>query len=308
MMDTETNNSEEIIIEEKDNSSEVRKEEKEKKEKSLISKLIMDFIAGVAVGAGAILPGFSGGVLCVVLGMYPMVMELFSHPFKALRRNFFDYLLIGIGWAIGFFAVSNLIKVAYGSFETYTIWTFIGMIFGNIPSLYKEAGKKGRSKSSFISMGVAFVIMFVTLFTVAMLPNVNITPNLGWFLFSGVMWGLSIIIPGLTSSSIMMSLGIYEPFNTGLATFDLSVIIPWVVGMIATAALLARVIEKIFKKHYSEAFHAVVGIVLASTLMIFPIFREYSALDVFISVTCVLVGFALAFLLSNFKVDSDAEL
>ena len=106
----------------------------------------------------------------------------------------------------------------------------------------------------------------------------------------------------------MMSLGIYEPFNTGLATFDLSVIIPWVVGMIATAALLARVIEKIFKKHYSEAFHAVVGIVLASTLMIFPIFREYSALDVFISVTCVLVGFALAFLLSNFKVDSDAEL
>jgi len=70
MMDTETNNSEEIIIEEKDNSSEVRKEEKEKKEKSLISKLIMDFIAGVAVGAGAILPGFSGGVLCVVLGMF----------------------------------------------------------------------------------------------------------------------------------------------------------------------------------------------------------------------------------------------
>ena len=308
MMDTETNNSEEIIIEEKDNSSEVRKEEKEKKEKSLISKLIMDFIAGVAVGAGAILPGFSGGVLCVVLGMYPMVMELFSHPFKALRRNFFDYLLIGIGWAIGFFAVSNLIKVAYGSFETYTIWTFIGMIFGNVPSLYKEAGKKGRSKSSFISMGIAFVIMFISLLTVALLPNVNITPNLGWFIFSGVMWGLSIIIPGLTSSSIMMSLGIYEPFNTGLATFDLSVIIPWVVGMIATAALLARVIEKIFKKHYSEAFHAVVGIVLASTLMIFPIFREYSALDVFISVTCVLVGFALAFLLSNFKVDSDAEL
>lgn len=308
MMDTETNNSEEIIIEEKDNSSEVRKEEKEKKEKSLISKLIMDFIAGVAVGAGAILPGFSGGVLCVVLGMYPMVMELFSHPFKALRRNFFDYLLIGIGWAIGFFAVSNLIKVAYGSFETYTIWTFIGMIFGNVPSLYKEAGKKGRNKSSFISMGIAFVIMFISLLTVALLPNVNITPNLGWFIFSGVMWGLSIIIPGLTSSSIMMSLGIYEPFNTGLATFDLSVIIPWVVGMIATAALLARVIEKIFKKHYSEAFHAVVGIVLASTLMIFPIFREYSALDVFISVTCVLVGFALAFLLSNFKVDSDAEL
>ncbi len=306
-----TDNEEIVNLTDDSDATEVKDSGNGKKgssEKSPASKLVMNFIAGVAVGAGAILPGFSGGVLCVVLGMYPMVMELFSHPFKALKRNLFGYILIGIGWAIGFFAVSNLIKVAYGSFETYTIWTFIGMIFGNVPSLYKEAGKKGRSKSSFISMGIAFVIMFISLLTVALLPNVNITPNLGWFLFSGVMWGLSIIIPGLTSSSIMMSLGIYEPFNTGLATFDLSVIIPWVVGMIVTAALLARVIEKIFKKHYSEAFHAVVGIVLASTLMIFPIFREYSALDVFISVTCVLVGFALAFLLSNFKVDSDAEL
>ena len=280
----------------------------EKRERSKVEKIIIDLVCGVAVGAGAILPGFSGGVLCVVLGMYPLVMELFSHPFRAFKKHWKIYMFIGIGWAIGFFAVSNVIKFMYARFEVFTIWTFVGMIFGNVPSLYKEAGKKGRSASSFISMAVAFIVMFAILFSVAMLPDLNITPNVWWYLFSGFMWGLSIIIPGLTSSSIMMSLGIYEPFNTGLATFDLSVIIPWVVGMIATAALLARVIEKIFKKHYSEAFHAVVGIVLASTLMIFPIFREYSALDVFISVTCVLVGFALAFLLSNFKVDSDAEL
>ena len=64
------------------------KETKEKKEKSLVSKLIMDFIAGVAVGAGAILPGFSGGVLCVVLGMYPMVMELFLILSKRLGVTF----------------------------------------------------------------------------------------------------------------------------------------------------------------------------------------------------------------------------
>ena len=310
-MSTEENTVKEPVSETAEKAEEVKEEkglDNKKKEKTLVSKFIMDFIAGIAVGAGAILPGFSGGVLCVVLGMYPMVMELFSHPFKALKRNLFDYLLIGVGWLIGFFAVSNLIKLAYGTYETYTIWTFIGLIFGNLPSLYKEAGKKGRKKSSFISMGVAFVIMFVSLLTVALIPNVHITPNFGWFFFSGVMWGLSIIIPGLTSSSIMMSLGIYEPFNTGLATFNLSVIIPWVIGMIITAALLARLIEKIFKTHYTEAFHAVVGIVVASTFMIFPIFRPYEIKDIIISAVCVIVGFIAAYFLSNFKVESDAEL
>ena len=279
----------------------------EKRERSKVEKIIIDLVCGVAVGAGAILPGFSGGVLCVVLGMYPLVMELFSHPFRAFKKHWKIYMFIGIGWAIGFFAVSNVIKFMYARFEVFTIWTFVGMIFGNVPSLYKEAGKKGRSASSFISMAVAFIVMFAILFSVAMLPNLNITPNVWWYLFSGFMWGLSIIIPGLTSSSIMMSLGIYESFNAGLAGFKPIVIIPWVVGMILTAAALARIVEYIFKKHYSEAFHAVIGIVVSSTIMIFPIFHSYRLSDIFISAGCVIFGFIGAYFLSNFKIEEQTD-
>ena len=140
-----------------------------KKPRTGAGAIAIDLLAGVAVGAGAILPGFSGGVLCVVLGMYPLVMELFSHPIRALKKNFLVYILIGIGWAVGFFAVSNLIKFMYARYEVFTVWTFIGMIFGNIPSPYKEAGKKGRSRSSFVSMAVAFVVMFALLFGVSMI-------------------------------------------------------------------------------------------------------------------------------------------
>ena len=223
-----------------------------KRERSKVEKIIIDLVCGVAVGAGAILPGFSGGVLCVVLGMYPLVMELFSHPIRAIKKHWKVYIFIGIGWAIGFFAISNLIKFMFSRYEIFTVWTFIGMIFGNIPSLYKEAGKNGRNKSSFVSMIVAFILMFAILLTVALLPSANITPNVWWYLFSGFMWGLSIIIPGLTSSSIMMSLGIYEAFNAGLAGFKLEVVIPWVIGMILTAAALARIVEYIFKKHVAK--------------------------------------------------------
>ena len=277
--------------------------EKPKKKRHIVVQAIIDLIAGVAVGAGAILPGFSGGVLCVVLGMYPLVMALFSHPIKAIKKDWKAYILIGIGWAIGFFAVSNVIKIAYGAYPAFTTWVFIGMIFGNLPSLYKEAGKKGRSKSSFIAMGIAFVVMFTMLLTVALLPGVTVTPNIWWFFFGGFMWGLSIIIPGLTSSSIMMSLGFYEEFNAGLATLNPEVVIPWVVGMLLTAAALARIVDYIFKKHYSESFHVVVGIVVSSTLMIFPIFEKYTPIGILISVLCVVGGFISAYFLSRFKVE-----
>ena len=291
----------ENISEEKDINIET-KDKEEPKKRSKTASIIIDLVAGVAVGAGAILPGFSGGVLCVVLGMYPLIMELFSHPIRAIKKHWKVYIFIGIGWAIGFFAISNLIKFMFSRYEIFTVWTFIGMIFGNIPSLYKEAGKKGRNKSSFVSMIVAFILMFAILLTVALLPSANITPNVWWYLFSGFMWGLSIIIPGLTSSSIMMSLGIYEAFNAGLAGFKLEVVIPWVIGMILTAAALARIVEYIFKKHYSQAFHAVIGIVVSSTLMIFPVFEKYSVSDVLISAGCVIIGFIVAFKLSHFKI------
>ena len=278
-----------------------------KRERTKLEKVIIDLVCGVAVGAGAILPGFSGGVLCVVLGMYPLIMELFSHPFKAFKKHWKVYLFILIGWLVGFFAVSNVIKFMYARYEVFTLWTFVGMIFGNIPSLYKQAGKKGRKASSFVSMAVAFIVMFALLFSVAMLPNLNITPNVWWYLFSGFMWGLSIIIPGLTSSSIMMSLGIYESFNAGLAGFKPIVIIPWLVGMLVTAAALARLVEYIFKKHYSEAFHAVIGIVVSSTIMIFPIFHPYKLSDIFISAACVIIGFIAAYFLSNFKIEEQTD-
>ena len=278
-----------------------------KRERTKLEKVIIDLVCGVAVGAGAILPGFSGGVLCVVLGMYPLIMELFSHPFKAFKKHWKVYIFILIGWIIGFFAVSNLIKFVYARYEVFTLWTFVGMIFGNIPSLYKQAGKKGRKASSFISMAVAFIVMFAILFSVAMMPNLNITPNVWWYLFSGFMWGLSIIIPGLTSSSIMMSLGIYESFNAGLAGFKPIVIIPWLIGMLVTAAALARLVEYIFKKHYSEAFHAVIGIVVSSTIMIFPIFHPYKLSDIFISAACVIIGFIAAYFLSNFKIEEQTD-
>lgn len=46
------------------------------------------FLQGAIVGTGAILPGISGGVLCVAFGIYEPLMELLSHPFQSLRKRY----------------------------------------------------------------------------------------------------------------------------------------------------------------------------------------------------------------------------
>lgn len=47
-----------------------------------ILRVLFRVIQGAVIGLGAVLPGISGGVLCVVFGIYKPIMELLSHPLK----------------------------------------------------------------------------------------------------------------------------------------------------------------------------------------------------------------------------------
>lgn len=284
-----------------------------------MKKIIINIICGIAIGAGAILPGISGGVLCVVFGVYQPLMHVLSHPKEGIKKEWKMILCIAIGWAVGFFAFSNIIKFMFGKSEMYATWFFIGLIFGNLPALIKEAGKQGRNAKSFVGMAIGFIVMTAILVTFLFLPNAAITPNFWWFGFAGILWGLSIIIPGMTSSSILMCLGIYEPFNEGLSVLDFTVIIPWVLGMAVIVILLSRAVDKLFKKHYSLSFHTVIGIVIASTVVIIPIFEKagggYAAVgteliaytwgNAIISLLCAVGGFVAAYFSNNLKVDSE---
>ena len=56
---------------------------KEHKEGSLpLCTFLVRMLQGMLIGLGAVLPGISGGVLCVIFGIYRPVMELLSNPRK----------------------------------------------------------------------------------------------------------------------------------------------------------------------------------------------------------------------------------
>ena len=108
---------------------------------------------------------------------------------------------------------------------------------------------------------------------------------------------MSIVIPGMTSSSVMMALGLYQPMLEGLARLDLLVLSASLPGMVLTIALLARLVSWFFRTHYAVAFHGILGFVLASTLVIIP--TEYAPGEPLLSVLCCVGGFLLAFLLAR---------
>ena len=261
-----------------------------------------DFLCGVLIGAGAILPGVSGGVLAVVFDIYRPFMEVLTRPRTALPKYWRMFPPLAIGWVVGFLGFARGLSAAFLLSGTVTTWLFIGLIAGTLPALFREAGKEGRGAASWVSMALCAGALFAGLFYVSHIAGVQVEPNFWWYNFCGVLWGISVVIPGMTSASVMMALGLYQPILEGLARLDFLVLSASLPGMALAIALLARLMNWFLREHYAVAFHGILGIVLASTLVIIP--TEYTAGEIPLSILCCGGGFLLAYLLARLDTNS----
>ena len=264
-------------------------------------RFVMRLVQGALIGLGAVLPGISGGVLCVIFGIYKPVMELLSCPVRNFRTHVPRLLPVILGAAVGFLGIANLLSFFLETYPDQSVCLFVGLIAGMLPSLFREAGEKGRTRASYLSMAAAFVIVLALLGTLNVL-SVQITPNFGWYLFCGFCVALSVIAPGMSFSTLLMPLGLYTPFVDGLGHLDAGVLVPGALGAIVTVICLAKGIDSLFAHHYSCAFHAIVGIVIAATLMIVPYGSfAVSAGALAANLICLAAGIAAALALGRFN-------
>ena len=259
-----------------------------------IGSWLMLLWKGALIGVGAILPGISGGVLCVVFGIYQPMMELLSHPLKSLPKYYKLFIPVILGWAAGFVGLSGLIAELAAKDATVVTSLFIGLIAGMLPSLFKEGARDGRSRSTWTALIVSTAALLAFFLTLKFGAALELTPSIGWFLFCGVLWGVSLIVPGMSSSSVLLFLGLYYPMSKGIAELDMAVVIPFLIGIGVTVLLLARGVNNLFEKHYGVAFHCIIGFVIASTIPIIP--YEFKSVGEFLlSLLCAVAGFFIAF-------------
>lgn len=263
-------------------------------------KTLFKILQGALIGLGAVLPGISGGVLCVIFGIYKPVMELLSHPFKNFKTHVPKLIPVIIGVGIGFLGIANVLAFFLEKYPAPSVCLFVGLIAGMIPSLWKEAGEQGRNKNSYISLIIAMIFIFALLISLKLF-SVTITPNFVWYLFCGFCLALSVIAPGMSFSTLLMPLGLYTPFIDGIGSLDFSILIPAGIGGLVTVILFAKAVNALFENHYSVAFHVIVGIVVAATIMIVPVTSFINLTQAIVNIICLIVGIVSALLLDKFN-------
>lgn len=263
-------------------------------------QFIFRVLQGALIGLGAVLPGISGGVLSVIFGIYKPIMELLSNPFKNFKTHVPKLIPVIIGGVIGFLGVANILSFFLEKYPDPSVCVFIGLITGMLPSLFREAGEQGRSKGSYISMAVCMCVIF-TLLVGLQMTSIEVAPNFFWYLFCGFCLALSIIAPGMSFSTLLMPLGLYTPFIDGIGHFDMGILIPGGIGALVTVICLAKAVNALFDNYYSIAFHGIIGIVIAATVMIIPFSGFTSPGTALVNGVCIIIGILVALALDKFN-------
>ncbi|MBQ8850150.1 MAG: DUF368 domain-containing protein [Clostridia bacterium] len=266
--------------------------------KNRLLQILLWILQGALIGIGAILPGVSGGTLCYAFGIYNYLLEVLSNPIRGIKKHWFMLIFVGLGGALGFVGFSGITAALLAWNEAVVLCVFVGLIIGTIPELWRDSGAQGRNKFSVIALIVSFVSIAALFYLCENVWSITIPANIFGFAVCGVIWGLSFIVPGFSSSTLLLFFGIYETMSEGISKLELSVVLPLGITMLATLLLLSKVMKLVFDKVHSIASHCIMGFVLATTSMILlkdSIIKSLSAVNVIIYLLCIVCGAAAGF-------------
>ena len=279
---------------------------------------ILDIVKGMIIGIANVIPGVSGGTMALSLGLYDKIIGSVSNLFKDVKKSLLTQFPILLGCALGIVGFTYAIEYLL-SYHTYvTCMTFVGLIFGGIPVLYRSLKEKKREQGG---IGVSGVLAFAILFLVAVgmpllnaggdtMSTINPTPGTMILLFLvGVIAAATMVVPGVSGSLVLMILGYYygiinslKGFFDALKVFDIGVmlhlclvLVPFGIGVLLGIFLIAKLITYLFEQYGVQTYCAIFGLILASPFAIFyntGLFGQLSSLSAGTLIAGVLLALA----------------
>lgn len=243
-----------------------------------VSEYFKYFLCGLVFGTANVIPGVSGGTMLVVFGVFDKLTEAIS----GIRRIFANFAFL-VTFALG--AGGGILlsaKVIGSMFDTYAIQTnmfFIGLILGGIPLIVKLGTAEKKAKPLclvpfVISMALVIGLTVLEKLDVFSLTAENITGFDAVFSLKMVVCAaiaaVTMIIPGISGSFMMMLLGVYETIICALNDWNFYVIIPFAIGAIIGIIFGAKLISILIGKNKLMVYSAIMGMVVGSVYAILP--------------------------------------
>ena len=278
------------------------------------SDYITLFFKGIFMGIADAMPGISGGTIALLLGIYEELIEsiselkislfskLINKGFKSfwekLNGNFLLVLVSGIG-----ISLISFVKISASFLESFPlfIWSFfLGLIFATVYVIYKLINQWHNLNFFFLIISIIFSI-FLSSFSAYDTNEISLL----YILFSGIIASSAMILPGISGSLILVILGVYAYLIKALDNLELIIIFTFISGAIIGLLGFSKILKYLFNNHRDATYTIMLGLVIGSIENVWPWNKSFSTelsnLNLFLSISLVILGFVIVILLEKIK-------
>jgi putative membrane protein len=255
------------------------------------------FLIGMLLGIISVVPGVSGVVLAVTFGVYERIVEDIADIRHKIREDFRFLITIGLGLVFGIFLISAVfspIGDKDGPYYIPAMLLFFGMILGQLPQLWKFTMPQIKpSKKDIAALVIGVFIMCLLLFFRADEITLGHDPtSILLMVLVGVIYAISHIAPGISGSTLLLAFGLLFLTTGYIASLDVVLLIPLLVGTIIGLIGFAKVVHYALVHYRKPTYMMIFGFTIGS---IFIVLKEaYSpdmgATDLAIGVVALIVG------------------
>jgi len=282
-------------------------------------------ILGAFIGLAVIVPGVSGSVVAMILGLYEKLLYALGNFIKKFKYCILFLLpvLIGaiIGFVGGFFGVRELINL----FPFAIVALFAGLMLGAYPAVGKELKGQKITTVRCVLFAVGFIlpIAFGVIATLVS-PGQMDLGNLKFyhyilFVVLGYLMSVTQLVPGLSATALLMMCGCYRSImdSVSLTTWQNNPMVIFVYVCLAAGFVLglftvSKGIIKLFEKLRTPTYFVLCGLSLGSIVSMFfnpEIYETYTAwgadgvnvAELIVGIVLLILGAALAFMFVRYE-------
>ena len=263
-------------------------------------------LKGFLIGLGKIIPGVSGAMLAISMGLYEKGIKSLNTFWK--KDSFLFLCKCGIGFLLALIFGSKIIILIYHQYYFYTLSLFIGIIFCS--TLHMKKKIKAKDKNILISIFICFLFSFILsskdesiyLFTFSY-------KDYFFLIWVGIIESFSMMFPGVSGTSLMMMMGVYTFLMTTMSNlfelnhfiYHMSILLPFFIGICLGVLIFTKILDKLFIMYPVQMNYSIFGFILSSIIFLVNKLFLYhpSIYELFIGFIFFIVGIILSYFIGE---------
>ena len=232
---------------------------------------LLNILRGALIGSAELVPGVSGGTIALIVGIYERALHNANLLLKAKFREveWIFLLTIGVGMFAAVFGLSGILSSFVEGTPDVARALFFGMVAVSIivPLMMIDedlSKKKGPAIITFLI--AAGLVAFVTGFT----SEPNRDPSLIAVFFAAAIAVCALVLPGVSGSLILLTLGLYNFVIGSVSDRDLTVLAVFAAGALTGLVAFVKVINYLLDQHRTLTLVAMAGLMVGSLRAIWP--------------------------------------